>query len=183
MPKILVVVDGKEQAVAAITHIVEMHLRDAGTQGRQPAPNADTRAGTPPSPELYCPADDHILILNIHPPRQSWQKRNKPRQLLDRELQRQAALMRNATAPWLQEAGIEYETRNCFGNVPQTVSKLAVDENCDEIVVVEPEHGRLARWLERTIGLRPASYVDRIIPAAPVPVIIVGKDSLARNAT
>lgn len=153
MPKILVVVDGKDQATAAIAHLVDSGERTS---------------------------EDSVLILNVQPPRQPWQQANTPRMLLDSELSRQSRYIRNAMGPWLAEAGIAFETRNCLGDVAKIVNRLAEEEFCDEILIAEPEAGRWAKFVERVTGVRPASYVDRIIPEAPVPVIVVKDGAVER---
>lgn len=154
MPKILVVVEGKDQAVAAIAQ-----LMDSGE-----------RTGL-----------DHVLILNVHPQTQPWQQSNTPKMLLEHELQRQTEYIRNATAPWLAEAGITFEARNCSGDVAKTVSRIVQDERCDEILIAEPRTGRWTRFVERMTGKRPASYLDRIIPEVAVPVSVVKAETVERS--
>jgi hypothetical protein len=156
MPKILVIIAGKDQAVAAISHLVETRPSDISAT---------------------C---DHIVILNVHPPKQPWQQSNTPKRLLEMALERESSFIRNATAPWLDEAGIACETRDCFGDVANTVSRVVEDEGCDEILITEPETGRFARLVEWITGKRPTSYLDRIIPDSPVPVIVVKKDTVER---
>lgn len=154
MSKILVVVDGKDQAVSAIAQMMEAGPRTS---------------------------EDRVLILSVNPPTQPWQKSNTPKKLRETELEKQRAYLRNAMQPWLSSAGIEFETRNCFGDVANTVSHLVEEEGCDEIVIAEPKVGRWAKILERITGVRTPSYVDRILPAARVPVIVVKENAIERH--
>lgn len=154
MSKILIVVDGKDQAVSAIAQMMEAGPRTS---------------------------KDSVVILNVTPPTQPWQKSNTPKKLRETELEKQRAYLRNAMRPWLSSVGIEFETRNCFGDVAKTVTHLVEAEGCDEIVIAEPKAGRWAKILERLTGVRTPSYVDRILPAASVPVIVVKDNAIERH--
>lgn len=151
MSKILLVVDGKEQVGIAIRHLMDLATRST---------------------------DDEVIILNVMPATEAWQKGNEPRKSLERDAKNQELLVKSATGHWLSESGMKYENRSCVGDIVDVVTRTVDRDSCDQIVMAEPPLGSLARMIRRMTGLRPSTSLDLIVQRSSVPVTIVSSHAV-----
>jgi nucleotide-binding universal stress UspA family protein len=72
----------------------------------------------------------------------------------------------------LEMAGIPHTERIEIGYRMQTIVRCAGEENCDLIVVAEPEPGALRTWLMRGAGIAIGSIASTSVHFVNVPVVV-----------
>ena len=140
MKKVLIPVDGSESSLRAVRHAIEM---------------------------VRCREAVEVFLLNVAEAQDSWEVR---RFLTEEEIARmqqgEGEDQLRAARELLDAAGVAYTAKVAIGPVPETITKFALDQGCDHIVMGARGHGAIASLLLGTV-------VTKVIHLATVPVTLV----------
>lgn len=151
MTKVLVAVDGEEQAGAAARFLIEHARRTSGGE---------------------------LIIARIDSDTGAARRGSHMRTKSFSEESHTGSRLSETAGPWLENSGIQYEIRTMSGDVADVVARLSDQEECDEIVFISRPAGPLGFTIERLIGLRPWTSIDRIVAHSKIPVTVVSSDTL-----
>ncbi len=140
MRKALVPVDGSSNSDRAVRHVIAL-------------------AGA-------CPSMD-VLLINVQPEIDDWQVRRflKKEEVEAMEESKGGDALQSARA-LLEAAGIRYTPQVLIGPVAETVARIALEQNCDGIIMG-------TRGLGAVAGVLLGSVASKVIHLADVPVTLI----------
>lgn len=156
--KVLAVIDGTEQTGAVL------RLAIALAAGREEA---------------------ELILLSVQPEPATGRLRGygsfKREEIEDRlvnDLGRRALASAGRT---LDLAGLKHRCRVEIGAPVETILRVAAEEDCDLVLVGEPEPGPAGRWLAKASGWLLGSLATVLTRLAPVPVVVVKRRGAQRK--
>jgi nucleotide-binding universal stress UspA family protein len=148
--KILAVVDGSERTGRIVKWLLDLPLKREAIE---------------------------VVLLNIQPKPQEWRMRGygwfQREAIHDRLINDLGARIAGSVARHLKAAGIAHRSRVVLGDVPEIIVRCTEEENCDLVVVPQPEPGTIRRWLMRAARLTIGSDASAVVHSVQVPVVLV----------
>lgn len=120
MRKVLVPVDGSEQALRALRHVVEF-VREHG--------------------------DVDVHLLNVEPAPVEWQTRGMEHDAVESQLRFRSRELTKAAREILDQAGIAHQSHFRLGAVPETIVEVAQSLGCEAIVMGMRGLGAVSGWV------------------------------------
>jgi nucleotide-binding universal stress UspA family protein len=118
-----------------------------------------------------------VVLLNIQPKPEEWRMRGygwfQREAIHDRLTNDLGRRIVRSSGRHLEAAGIAYKDRVELGDRTDVIVRNVREENCDLVVVPEPQPGSVRRWLMRVARLPIGSVASVVVQLVAVPVVVV----------